>query len=153
MADLTEHMSAGDYLLMQKGATGARGKPRLLGCGPAGAGKPVNTNKYGAVRTRLGDEVFDSAKEARTFQELTLAMQAKDPSERVVVLERSRKYLLVPAQEGERACRYIADFVVTYGDGRTDVIDTKSTITRRNPLYVLKRKLMLDRHGIRIREL
>lgn len=110
-------------------------------------------NKYNAKRTRVGDEFFDSAKESRTFQTFMLAMQAQSPVERVVLLERSRRYLLVPKQEGERACSYVADFVVVFADGRTEVVDTKSDITRKNPLYVLKRKLMLERHNIRILEM
>lgn len=143
MADITEHMSASDYLKLHQGT-------KSKGC--SGAGRQ-NTNKYGAVRTRLGEDVFDSAVESRTFVELTMAKTACDPRERVVHLERSRKYLLVPKQQGERACSYIADFVAEYGDGRIEVIDTKSEITRRNPLYVLKRKLMLERYGIRIKEM
>ena len=50
----------------------------------------------------------------------------------------------------ERACKYVADF--TYVDnetGETVVEDAKGFRTRE---YVIKRKLMLRVHGIRIRE-
>lgn len=147
MADITPRMSAADYLKL----VGVKKSPQS---GHAKSnGKPSCTNKYGAIKTRIGDEVFDSRKESVTFTEFTLAMTANDPKERVVRLERSKKYLLIPAQVGERACRYIADFVVEFADGHVDVIDTKSIITRKNPLYVLKRKLMLERFAIRIREM
>lgn len=152
MANITQHMSASDYLAMIAGAKSARHiKPAASHL----EGRTVSpkTNKYHAKRTRVGDEVFDSGKESRTYQDLLLAMQAKDANDRVVDLKRSCKYLLVPKQDGERACSYIADFVAEFADGRIDVIDTKSEITRRNPLYVLKRKLMLERHNIRIREM
>ncbi len=50
----------------------------------------------------------------------------------------------------ERACRYIADFVYTdNGTGETVVEDTKGVRTKE---YIIKRKLMLWIHGIRIKE-
>lgn len=51
----------------------------------------------------------------------------------------------------ERACRYIADFVYTDNEtGQTVVEDTKGVRTKE---YIIKRKLMLFVHGIRIREI
>ncbi len=51
----------------------------------------------------------------------------------------------------ERACRYIADFVYTDNEtGHTIVEDTKGVRTKE---YVIKRKLMLFIHGIRIKEI
>lgn len=63
-------------------------------------------------------------------------------------------YLLIPAQRDdsghvvERACSYVADFVYTR-DGTTVVEDTKGVRTKE---YIIKRKLMLHIHGIRILE-
>ena len=57
-------------------------------------------------------------------------------------------YELIPKQSGERACKYIADFVYIE-NGKQIVEDTKGVKT---PLYVVKRKLMLWVHGIKIRE-
>jgi Fe2+ or Zn2+ uptake regulation protein len=66
------------------------------------------------------------------------------------------RYELLPAQrdaEGhlvERECSYVADFVYTdAATGATVVEDTKGF---RTPEYVIKRKLMLHRYGIRIKE-
>lgn len=62
------------------------------------------------------------------------------------------QYELIPRQEGERACFYRADFVYEeFGaDGWRKVVeDTKGV---RTTDYVIKRKLMLHVHGIRIRE-
>ena len=50
---------------------------------------------------------------------------------------------------GERPVDYIADFVYRDKDGNEVVEDVKGVRTR---VYVIKRKLMLWRHGIRIRE-
>jgi hypothetical protein len=64
-------------------------------------------------------------------------------------------YLLIPAQRDdagrliERQCSYVADFVYVDSDGRTVVEDTKGVRTKE---YVIKRKLMLHVHGIRILE-
>jgi hypothetical protein len=62
-------------------------------------------------------------------------------------------YELIPAQriDGkvvERAVNYIADFVYME-NGVTIVEDAKGCRTKE---YILKRKMMLWRHGIRIRE-
>ena len=78
-------------------------------------------------------------------------------------LRRQVKFILIPAQrepqrpEGkilgkvvERECSYIADFVYTDRDGNTVVEDTKGVRTKE---YVIKRKLMLERFGIRIVEI
>lgn len=65
------------------------------------------------------------------------------------------RYELIPAQLDaggrtvERACWYVADFVYVDSDGRTVVEDAKGVRTKE---YVIKRKLMLAVHGIRIRE-
>lgn len=73
---------------------------------------------------------------------------------------------LIPAQYGEcgtdlkgkpvrvcieKACKYIADFVYTDTEtGQTVVEDTKGVRTKE---YIIKRKLMLWIHGIRIKEI
>lgn len=68
-------------------------------------------------------------------------------------LQRQVRYELLPSQriDGkvvERAVYYVADFVYEQ-DGKKIVEDTKGF---RTPDYIIKRKLMLWRHGIRIRE-
>lgn len=68
-------------------------------------------------------------------------------------------YSLIPAQYGvvdgkkkciERACTYRADFV--YFDERTKELVVEDTKGFRTKDYVIKRKLMLHEHGIRIKE-
>ena len=50
----------------------------------------------------------------------------------------------------ERPCSYVADFVYTdKATGQTVVEDTKGVRTKE---YIIKRKLMLHVHGIRIKE-
>jgi len=67
------------------------------------------------------------------------------------------RYELIPkkTENGkliERACAYIADFVYQDQQGNTIVEDAKSEATRKNPTYIIKRKLMYEKYGIRIRE-
>ncbi|MCM1206757.1 MAG: DUF1064 domain-containing protein [Firmicutes bacterium] len=115
-------------------------------------------SKYG--NTRVGGHA--SKKEHRRAGELRMMQRAG----LISCLREQVIYELIPAQYGEcgknlkgqktrvlleRACKYIADFVYTdTATGRTVVEDTKGMRTRE---YIIKRKLMLARFGIRIKEL
>ena len=50
----------------------------------------------------------------------------------------------------ERECAYIADFV--YHDFASNEVIVEDTKGMRTKDYIIKRKLMLNRHGIKIRE-
>ena len=108
-------------------------------------------NKYGARKISVGGLSFDSKKEFDRWCELSLLQRGKAIAE----LQRQVKFELIPAQyeDGklvERSVNYIADF--TYYDkalGKTVVEDAKGMKTKE---YIIKRKLMLHIHGIRIKE-
>ena len=104
-------------------------------------------NKYGAKKVTDPNtgEVFDSKKEYYRWCELHLLQRAG----KIADLQRQVKYELIPKQDGERACYYVADFVYKDADGNTVVEDTKGV---RTDAYKIKRKLMLQVHGIRIKE-
>lgn len=102
-------------------------------------------NKYGARKIKAPDgQVFDSVKEFHRWGCLRLLERAG----KIADLKRQVKYELIPKQEGERACTYIADFTY-YEDGKLVVEDCKGFKTDS---YKLKKKLMLWVHGIRIKE-
>lgn len=102
-------------------------------------------NKYGAKKVKAFDgQVFDSQREFQRYGVLRLLERAGKISD----LQRQVKYELIPKQEGERACYYIADFVY-YEGGQKVVEDCKGMKT---DVYKIKKKLMLWVHGIRIRE-
>lgn len=101
-------------------------------------------SKYHATRTVVDGITFDSKREAARYAELKLMQRAGLISD----LRRQVKYELIPKQQGERAVSYIADFVYSE-DGQTVVEDVKGV---RTPVYRIKKKLMLWRHGVRIRE-
>lgn len=93
---------------------------------------------------------FDSKKEHRRAQDLLLLEKIGEISN----LEFQVPYELLPKQVDkhgkmlERPVRYIGDFRYTENE-ETVVEDSKGMRTRD---YILKRKLMLWRFGIRIRE-
>src|SRR5262245_11027264 len=96
--------------------------------------------KYGNQKTADG---YDSKRERNYAMRLRSLMSARADRERVLGWDEQVVYELIPKQEGERSVTYRADFVVRYADGRTEVVDVKSPVTRRLPAYVIKRKLML----------
>lgn len=126
----------------------------------------MRRNKYNASTIEWEGEVFDSRKEMRRYQTLRLAQETGV----ITDLQRQVKYILIPAQREpdiigpkggvkkgkvlERELAYVADFVYTM-NGETVVEDVKGY---RNPksgaygTFVIKRKLMLWVHGIRIKE-
>ena len=107
-------------------------------------------NKYHNKKTRTSDGIeHDSQKEARRWMELQLLQKAG----LIGKLYRQVSFELIPKQDGERACHYVADFV--YEDlktGKVVVEDVKSEATRKDKAYIIKRKLMLYLKGIKISE-
>ena len=105
----------------------------------------MRMNKYGARKVTAPDgQVFDSQKEYNRWCNLRLLERAGKISD----LKRQVKYELIPKQEGERACTYVADFVYCQ-DEKTVVEDCKGFRTEG---YKIKRKLMLWVHGIKVKE-
>lgn len=111
-------------------------------------------NKLHAEKT----DGYDSKKEAKRAAELRLMEQAGEISD---LHEQVRYELLPPFRDEkgkviEREVSYVADFVYTVtATGERVVEDVKGY---RNPssapyrVFVLKRKMMLHRYGIRVRE-
>ena len=116
--------------------------------------------KYHSRKITRNGITFDSVKEYRRFCELSLLEKAGAITE----LQRQVEFELIPAQREpdrvgvrggkikgktiEQKCSYVADFVYTE-NGKTVVEDTKGFRTKD---YIIKRKLMLWVHGIRIKE-
>ena len=110
-------------------------------------------NKYHNEKIVLDGETFDSRKEANRWAELKMLEKAKV----IHRLQRQVSFELIPKQMDfktgkvvEHACSYVADFVY-FENGVRVVEDVKSSATRTDA-YIIKRKLMLQKHGIRIRE-
>jgi hypothetical protein len=104
-------------------------------------------NKYGAkkIKDPATGYVFDSKKEYHRWCELRLLERAG----KIKDLCRQVSYELIPKQDGERACTYVADFLYFGEDGKLVVEDAKGV---RTDAYRIKKKLMLWIHGIKIKE-
>lgn len=107
-------------------------------------------NKYHSRKVEVDGILFDSRKEARRYAELLLLEKAGA----IRNLQRQVKFDLIPSQKidgkvVERPCTYVADFTYLEDTGRFVVEDTKGFKTKD---YIIKRKLMLYTHGIRISE-
>jgi len=100
----------------------------------------LRPNKFRNVKT----DGYDSKREAKRAHELKLMERAGAISD----LREQVSFEIIPKQQGEQAAHYVADFVYQQG-GNLCVEDVKGVKT---PSYILKRKLMLHVHGIRIRE-
>ena len=102
-------------------------------------------NKFGNNPLEIDGVLHQSTKEANRWSILKLEERAGVISD----LKRQVDFLLIPKQTGERACYYKADFVYRNKDGQLVVEDTKGKTTKD---YVIKRKLMLWVHNIKICE-
>ena len=103
-------------------------------------------NKYRNRKTEIDGITFHSRKEGERYLELKMLQRAG----KIRDLSMQVEFELIPKQDGERACKYNADFVYYVADtGKMVVEDVKGKRTRE---YIIKRKLMLWRHGIKIVE-
>lgn len=122
--------------------------------------------KYGNKKTQTDGIFFDSKKEARRYAELKFLQKCGAISD----LEIQKPFELIPAQyeaverygkngkrlkDGkrciEKSCVYKADFV--YIDNETGQQVVEDTKGMRTTDYIIKRKLMLYVHGIKIKEI
>lgn len=107
--------------------------------------KDRKRSKYGNKKTEIDGIIFDSAKEAKRYVELRYLLKAGE----LKYLERQVEFEL--QVNGEKVASYFADFV--YGkNGKMIVEDVKSRFTKGLAVYRLKKKLMLQCHGIQIQE-
>lgn len=120
-------------------------------------------NKYGNKKIEVDGRKFDSKKEAQVYMQLKLQEERREISE----LKTQVKFVLIPAQYKttghtktgkpikkcvEREVCYYADFSYRDERGRLHVVDVKSSITKKNPAYIIKRKLLRQVHGIELEE-
>lgn len=111
--------------------------------------KQIRKSKYGNRKVTVNGIVFDSAKEADRYLELLALYRAGE----IADLRLQPEFTLIEGfvtPEGERVRpeRYKADFSYTR-DGERIVEDVKGHRTKE---YLIKRKQMLDRYGVSVRE-
>jgi hypothetical protein len=120
-------------------------------------------SKYKNRKIEVDGIVFDSRKEANRYRQLKLLEGAG----MIRDLQMQVKFVLIPAQYSkdeftkkgkpkciERECSYLADFVYydEYGDRIVEDVKGYRKDGAYN-IFSIKRKLMLQVHGIRIKEI
>lgn len=112
----------------------------------------VNANtksKYHSRKQTIDGYVFASKREAQRYSELKMLEKAGEISN----LELQKRFELIPSQRiggkvVERPCYYVCDFAYCEG-GKQVIEDAKGMKTE---VYKIKKKLMLYKYGITIKE-
>ena len=110
-------------------------------------------SKYGNIKCEYEGIKFDSKAERKRYITLLLWQQSGVISD----LELQVKYVLTASKKRddnstERASEYKCDFQYKHGEtGRLIVEDVKGG--KCTPEFILKRKMMLDKYGITVREI
>jgi hypothetical protein len=115
-----------------------------LGRHQSSMNKTEAVGKYGNRQSVASNgKVLSSKRECRRYEELLLMQKMG----LIKNLQTQVKYELIPKQKGERAVTYTADFV--YQNAHLHVEDAKGCKTQQ---YVIRRKLMLWIHQIKVEE-
>ena len=104
-------------------------------------------SKYGNVRSEYNGRTFSSKKEADWAGHLDMMRKAVNPKQRVTDIE--YQYRMPIVVNGFNICVYVADFRVTFADGRTEIWDVKGFKT---DVYKIKAKLIEAVYGQKIIE-
>lgn len=107
--------------------------------------------KHGNKKVKVDGMTFDSQREYSRWQDL----KVKEKYGLITDLQRQVPYVLAPSVKlngrTKPAIRYYADF--TYREcGFTIVEDAKSPHLRKDPVYRIKKHLMMAVHSVEIRE-
>ncbi|MEJ7806010.1 MAG: DUF1064 domain-containing protein [Telluria sp.] len=141
MTRRSKNWTAADLALAQAGG----GRPTVAA--------PAKQSKYRNRKVTVGGVTFDSAGEQRRYAELCLLQEGGH----IAFLTLGQYFVLAPAchlggKSKKPALRYKADFTYVEDDGTLVVEDFKSPATLANPVYRIKKHLMMTVHGILIRE-
>ena len=112
--------------------------------------KPRRVSKYKNKRVVYDNQNFDSKAECQHYINLKLLKEKGEISD----FKRQVPYVLqegYPCPETGRKIRpitYIADFVVTYPDGRESVQDVKGSKGFMTEIFKIKRKMFMFRYKV-----
>lgn len=104
---------------------------------------PKRRSKYGNTLVEIDGKKFGSKKEARYYFNVLLPQLAAGEIKLI---------LRQVAFDLPGGIRYVADFCVLDKEGNFIVIDTKSEATKKNRVYINKKKQMDACWGIQIQE-
>lgn len=100
-------------------------------------------SKYHNIKTVVNGITFDSKREAFYYQ----YYKNLEKDGKIQGLLRQVPFDVVV--NGKKICKYIADFTYTDKDG-FHVVDIKSTITEKDKVFRLKKKLVETVHNVKI---
>lgn len=106
----------------------------------------VKQSKYKNKKVLIDGMTFDSMKEGGVYHKLKLMKNAGE------VLDFQCQVEMPFKLNGKKMFRYIADFEVIWKNGNTEIWDVKSSFTKKNPVYRLKKKLIEEQYKIKIEE-
>lgn len=106
----------------------------------------MKPSKYRNIKVEVDGLSFDSKAEAKRYGELRLLERAGE----IAALELQPTFKL--QVNGQKICNYRGDFAYVVVNGARVVEDVKSPATRTNPVYRLKKKLLLACEGVEIVE-
>lgn len=106
-------------------------------------------NKYGATKVHAYGIKFDSKKEYKRYNELTLLVKAGEIQSFV------HQVPFIYETDGKKMFKYVADYVIVNNDGSRRVedvkgFDKKTQKFRTTALFNLKKKLIEAQHKIKI---
>lgn len=112
--------------------------------------EPKKRPKYGNQKVNVDGIPFDSKHEAAVYQQLMDRVKA---GELKCVMRQVRFDLgNGPYADKESRYQYVADFVTVDPDNRVAVLDAKSEATRKDRIYINKKKQMQAEWGLEIVE-
>lgn len=104
-------------------------------------------SKYRNVRTEYNGRTFASKREAEHAATLDMLRLASDPAKCVLTVEYQVPFKL--SVNRVVVAKYVADFVVHFHDGHTEVHDAKGF---RTDVYKLKKKMFEAEYGMKLLE-
>jgi len=114
----------------------------------------MKRSKYGAIKTTVDGITFDSKKEADFYGRLKVLQ--KGGLIKTIELQPQFKWKMIcfhpddlTAPIYNKNYKYIADFRVTWSDGKVQIIDVKGFLTQT---YKQKKKIVEKIYGITITE-
>jgi hypothetical protein len=117
-------------------------------------------NKYNNKKVVIDGIKFDSKKEASQY----IYYKHQKAKSEIKDFKMQVPFELIPSQKDfrtqriiERACIYRCDFVINNLDGSTEYIEVKGWDKKKRKFittkdYIIKRKLMLYKYGIKLKE-
>ena len=104
-----------------------------------------NGNKFGNRHVEIDGIRFDSVKEARRYNELRLLERGGEIKNLELQPRFVRQESFKRDGKTHRKIEYVADFRYTE-NGQEIVEDVKSAITKKHPVYALKKKLLFKKY-------